>query len=134
LYKIKEENRMPPVPEHIVIKWADLLQGNRLSDGDIIKVVSSGGISPREIEIKLELTGNVRWWKGLQASEIVLCQCQDDQRQSSAKVDYAQFSDRTFTIWKAKAFGVHTPMYTIQDQNKHMKGGNSYYFSWSQDG
>jgi hypothetical protein len=116
----------------IQIEWQDLVDGKVLPDNDIIRVGVTGGITPNMIEIKLQLSG-VTWWKGLQASEIVLCQAQDTQTISSATMNYQDFSNRTFTIWKAKTFGVHTPMYTVNDQNSFMQAGNSYWFVWSQD-
>ena len=55
----------------IEIEWQDLVDGKVLPDNDIIRVGVTGGITPNMIEVKLQLSG-VTWWKGLQASEIVL--------------------------------------------------------------
>jgi len=118
----------------IAINWNQLVNAEKLHDGDRIAVqVQNGVVPPEQIQIELQLGSGVTWWKGLQASEIVLCQCQDSQNYSSSRVNYDEFSARTFTFWKAKTFGVHTHMYHLNDQNNHMKGGNSYLFQWIHD-
>ena len=118
----------------ISIKWDQLVNEETLNDGDKIAVqVTPGAVPPEKIQIVLQLGSGVTWWKGLQASEIVLCQCQDTQHYSATQVNYDEFSQRTFTFWKAKAFGAHTPVYTINNQNDNMKGGNSYLFQWLAD-
>lgn len=118
----------------VAINWNQLVNGETLSDGDKIAVqVTTGVVPPEKIQIVLQLGSSVTWWKGLQASEIVLCQCQDTQDYSTAQMNYDEFSKRAFTFWKAKTFGVHAPMYEIKNQNDNMKGGNSYLFNWIKD-
>ena len=118
----------------IAVKWDQLVHEKQLSDKDKIAVqVQEGKVNPDQIQIELVLGAGVTWWKGLQASEIILCQCQDSQTQSSATIAYNTFLARTFTLYKAKAFGAHTPMYHIEKQNDHMIGGNTYRFHWVND-
>ena len=118
----------------IGINWDQLVNGAQLSDGDRIAVqVKTGVVPPEKIQIELQLGSGMTWWKGLEASEIVLCQCQDSNNISMGQVNYDDFSKRTFTFWKAKLFGVHTPMYHLENQNDNMKGGNSYLFQWLAD-
>lgn len=118
----------------ISIEWSELRGSNHVSDEDYIAVqVKENAVEPSQIEIKLLLGPGVKWWKGLQASDIVLCQCQSPQHFSAGLMDYDTFKSKSFTFWKAKDFGVHRPMYTIENQNEHMKGGCSYLFEWIKD-
>jgi hypothetical protein len=116
------------------IQWDQLIRQEKLNDGDRIAVqVTEGAVPPEKIQIMLQLGSNVTWWKGLEDSEIVLCQCQDTQDYSAAQLNYDEFKKRDFTFWKAKTFGAHTPMYHLANQNDFMKGGNSYLFEWLND-
>ena len=116
------------------IDWKQLDGQTRLPDGDRIAVqVTPNAVSPDSIQIQLQLAPGVTWWKGLQASEIVLDQCQDTQNFCSTRMSYAEFRTRAFTKWKAKAFGIHTAMYTLNNQNDFMTAGNSYLFEWLGD-
>ncbi|MFF7191958.1 hypothetical protein ACFZAR_44130, partial [Streptomyces sp. NPDC008222] len=61
------------------IQFQQLLNGERLPDGDIVQAtVLPGGAAPGQISIQLKLSG-VTWWKGIQTGPIVLCQAQDNQ-------------------------------------------------------
>ncbi|ESA32798.1 hypothetical protein N836_24255 [Leptolyngbya sp. Heron Island J] len=118
----------------IEISWSQLNGSTSLSDGDKIYAKDPQEIDvPSEIEIVLCLGPGITWWKGLQSSEIVLCQCQDSQRYNSTRISYDTFKERTFTLWKAKFGGAHTLMYYIANQNEHMKAGYSYLFEWARD-
>jgi hypothetical protein len=118
----------------ITLNWNQLVNEETLPDGDRIAVqVTAGAVSPEKIQIVLELGSAVTWWKGFNASEMILCQCQDKLDYSAARLNYEDFKQREFTFWKAKFFGIHTPMYCIGNQNDVMKGGNSYLFQWLKD-
>jgi hypothetical protein len=117
------------------IKFADLNGTKSLADGDRIacKPTPDNALPPSQIKIELKLGPDIKWWKGVQSGAIVLCQCQDSQNDASTTVAYSDFSNQTFDLWKAKAFGVHTLMYTVTDALEHMKGGHHYLFEWLQD-
>lgn len=115
------------------IRFQQLLNGERLPDGDIVQAtVLPGGAAPGQISIQLKLSG-VTWWKGIQTGPIVLCQAQDNQQSSSAQVSVSDFNAHGLQLWKAKTFGVHTEMYNVVDATQKMSGGNSYIFIWTKD-
>lgn len=115
------------------IRFSQLLNGERLPDGDIIQATDlPGGVAPGVIEIQLKLAG-VTWWKGIQSGPIVLCQAQDNQTSSSAQVSVSDFKANGLQLWKAKTFGVHTQMYNVIDAAQQMSGGHSYAFIWEKD-
>ncbi|CAM5236200.1 hypothetical protein GCM10010329_61590 [Streptomyces spiroverticillatus] len=115
------------------IHFQQLLNGERLPDGDIVQAtVLPGGAAPGQISIQLRLSG-VTWWKGIQTGPIVLCQAQDNQQSSSAQVSVSDFNAHGLQLWKAKTFGVHTEMYNVVDATEKMSGGNAYIFIWTKD-
>lgn len=67
----------------------------------------------------LELGPGISWWKGIKVfdkagSELELIATQDSEgKKTSAAVNASTFGK--LEIWKAKAFGVHTHMYTVPD-------------------
>ena len=118
----------------IDIKFDQLNGETKLEDGDVIAVqVTENATDPAHIRIGLQLGPGVFWWKGIQLDEIIVCQCQDSQNYSVSQVSYQVFKDRNLNLWKAKAFGAHTPMYTITDSVQKMKAGNQYLFEWLKD-
>lgn len=115
------------------IRFQQLLNGERLPDGDVIQAtVLPGGAAPGQISIQLKLSG-VTWWKGIQSGPIVLCQAQDNQQSSSAQLSVDDFNAHGLQLWKAKTFGIHTEMYNVVDATQAMSGGNSYIFIWTKD-
>jgi hypothetical protein len=118
------------------ITWEQLENKQKLDDGDKIAVqVHEHTCEPSQIEIALKLGPGRTWWKGLQAYEIVLCQCQDNQSYSLTRINLEDVLARQFVFWKAKFGGVHTPMYSLSDTTLHdkLKGGNTYLFEWLED-
>lgn len=95
--------------------------------------VTKNACSPEYIRIGLMLGPGVTWWKGIQLDEIVVVQCQGTQNYSVSQVGYEVFKSRHLNFWKAKFFGVHTPMYTVADAITTMQGGNQYIFKWLKD-
>jgi hypothetical protein len=73
-----------------------------------------------QIGIALSLGAAVTWWKGLQAGSIIPDQCQGSQNYQETNVDYSEFSQNPFVLWKAKTFGVHTAEYTVTDADSNM--------------
>ncbi|HYX39561.1 MAG TPA: hypothetical protein VE954_41205 [Oligoflexus sp.] len=115
------------------ISWEQLDGQHRLPDGDYIQVSELPGGAPSDkIEVQLILSG-LSWWKGIQSNEIVLCQAQDSQTYSSAQISLDQVNSRGLQLWKAKTFGAHHNMYNIHGVQDHLRGGNSYVFTWFRD-
>ncbi len=121
------------------IKYADV--GNDMKDGDNISVVETKNVcSGDEIEIELKLGSDITWWKGAilfkkdkNNDYLSLVELQDDTKSKTARVSCDVFSSRHFVLSKAKAFGVHTNMYFIEDAPQKMTGGNRYTFTWTKD-
>lgn len=117
----------------IDIHLNQLVNGERLDDGDVVKMtIAPGLIPPDRVGIALRLDG-VTWWKGLQSGEIVLCQAQDSQTFISTQLSVDDFKAHGLQLWKAKTFGVHTQMYNVVDASDQIAGGQSYLFTWSRD-
>ena len=116
------------------INVSELNGQNTLPDGDKIRVEEGpSNIGSDLIEIALQLQG-VSWWKGIQLDGIVLCQAQDNQPYSASRVSYAQLESLSLNLWKAKMFGIHTPMYTVADAHTALQSGRAYTFVWLLDG
>jgi len=115
------------------------LNTSMLPDGDRILLFvndHSPSCPDGSIEIGLELY-NVAWWKGVQLNDgTVLAQCQDAQISSLSAVGWDFFrTAQPIQLWKAKMFGVHTPMYVIMDAlPTGMRAGGRYVFIWEADG
>jgi hypothetical protein len=117
----------------IDISLGQLLNSEKLSDGDIVTAtLSPGGIQSDRIGIALRLDG-VHWWKGIQSGAIVLCQAQDSQNFISTSLAVSDFKSNGLQLWKAKLFGAHTQMYNITDATEKIQGGQSYLFTWKRD-
>jgi hypothetical protein len=115
------------------IHLSQLSNGEKLSDGDVVKMTIAPGLIPQDrIGIALRLDG-VTWWKGLQSGDIVLCQAQDSQNFISTQLSVSDFKSGGLQLWKAKTFGVHTQMYNVVDATDQIAGGQSYLFTWSRD-
>jgi hypothetical protein len=115
----------------INVSFQQLEKGEKLPDGDIVRVLVADGGDPNIITVGLSL--GVRWWKGIQSDNIVLCQAQDDQTSSLAGVPASQVHEHGLQLWKAKAFGVHTKMYNIENPRSWANGGKTYTFIWEHD-
>ena len=103
----------------IFIDWGDVEVSKRLNDGDII-TVSFEDIDPNTSEFILELAPHKTWWKGLQLLD-----------NTDGQMDFIEVQDQTklagpitvpsgdievgghVVLWKAKIFGIHTPMYLL---------------------
>lgn len=115
------------------ITYSQLNGSTVLPDGDIIAASSVPNDNASQIGIALSLGSAVTWWKGLQAGSIILDQCQGSQNYQETTIDYSSFSENPFVLWKAKALGVHTAVYTVTDADTAMQAGYTYTFQWIQD-
>src|SRR5688500_18392876 len=102
-----------------IIDWADLEVSQRLNDGDVISVKFED-IDPNTSEFFLELLPHKTWWKGLQLRDNTNGEMGFLRVENSKKTDgpiTVPSSDidvgNTVVLWKAKMFGVHTPMYEL---------------------
>ena len=99
----------------IRISRNDLLNGHRMRDGDVIYLTETPAPAGTT-EIRVSTAPHGLWWKGVQVTD-------DSDRQicfvETGGADYAGFDSRSVqaggcvVLWKAKMFGVHTPMYVI---------------------
>nr|BFE50131.1 hypothetical protein GCM10017745_35580 [Saccharothrix mutabilis subsp. capreolus] len=104
----------------------------KLPDGDKIRLETTlNAVGSDEIQIALKLKG-VSWWKGIQSSHVILCQCQDGMSWSAAHESYAEFTDLGLQLWKAKEFGIHRAIYELEDTDA-LQPGNGYTFVWLLD-
>jgi hypothetical protein len=98
----------------------DLLNGHRMRDGDVIYLTETPAPAGTT-EVRVSTAPHGLWWKGVQVSD-------DSDRQicfvetggaGALAADHAGFDSRSvqtggcIVLWKAKMFGVHTPMYVI---------------------
>ena len=121
----------------IFIDWADLETSRRLQDGDVVTAIESD-IAPGQIEFVIELAPHKDWWKGAQLLDNTDVQVGFVETQgfggvsevlSSAAVDVVVGGK--LILWKAKLFGVHTPLYVIADLER--KVGKRITLRWSAD-
>ncbi|MFD1536524.1 hypothetical protein [Nonomuraea guangzhouensis] len=99
----------------IRISRNDLLNGHRMHDGDVIYLTETPA-PPGTTEVRVSTAPHGLWWKGVQVTD-------DTDRQicfvETGGADQAGFDSRSvqtggsIVLWKAKMFGVHTPMYVI---------------------
>lgn len=108
-----------------------------------------------KVEIVLVSSSNVRWWKGItifkgfRAPEADygvkyvrfrhIDTQDDDHSESSMAINISDLGDFSYlTFEKAKAFGVHTPMYSFFLKKKGDKdfkyAGHRLTFTWERDG
>jgi hypothetical protein len=117
------------------IPYGDLDGRKFLPDGDIIAIGSQplmGFVDPNNVGVML-YTAFPRWWKGVQSGTEVLCQIQDDEKPTVAKLPLKTLLTDGLQLWKAKFLGVHTPMYNIEDPASWAQGGMVYFIAWIQD-
>ena len=129
---------MPGNAEH-TIKYDDV--GSGMKDGDTIRIdVGENECPTDKIKLGLSLGHNITWWKGLllftpegNNDYMRIAELQDDQPPVVVEVEFDILRKRELVLSKAKAFGIHTNMYWIQDVATKMRGGNRYTFVWEKD-
>lgn len=114
------------------IKWEELDGTQTLDDGDVITVqeVATGEIPSNMVGIELRIQGPT-WWKAVQVPGHFFVEVQDQSTWASRIVPYADL--KALILWKAKVFGIHTPVYSLVNPTEHMKTGNLYRFTWTKD-
>jgi hypothetical protein len=118
----------------IRISRNDLVNAHRLRDGDVVYLTETPA-PPGTTEVRISLAPHGLWWKGIQVTD-------DSDRQiafiESDGETYASFDSRSvqtggsIVLWKAKAFGVHTPMYVIPTGDL-TPDGKCFNFHWAAD-
>jgi hypothetical protein len=122
----------------IFIDWNDVEVSRRLNDGDVVTATETD-IDPNTTEFVLELAPHKDWWKGIQCPDNTDAQIGFIEAQGRGGAVSEVLSVRSSDIevggklilWKAKLFGVHTPMYVLPDLER--KEGKRVTFRWSAD-
>jgi hypothetical protein len=119
------------------LDWGDLERSQRLPDRDVVSVEYED-IDPGTTEIQLELAPPLDWWKGIQTlngtnAGIAFTQCEGHGGQAGpdAVPSGDLITGGHLIMWKAKMFGVHTPMYGLGDL-EHIQG-KRVKFRWIAD-
>lgn len=125
---------LPEPAVQSVVTWPDLLHGRPLPGGDRLVLTETRNALPaHRVSIALELGAGVSWWKGVQAGEILLCQCEGSLSHSAAQLDLQALLTRPLTLWKAQSLGLHRPAYTLADPAMHLRGGSALLLRWLAD-
>ena len=121
----------------IFIDWTDVEVSKRLHDGDVV-TATEADINPDTTEFIVELAPHKDWWKGIQCLDNTDAQIgfiEAQGRGAVSQVLSVRSSDievgGKIVLWKAKSFGVHTPMYVLAVLER--KKGKRVTFRWSAD-
>ncbi len=119
----------------IEITWKEVEKSMPLDDGDIISATEEDSI-PNTTIIRLVLAPQITWWKGIEIflgnEEKGFIQAQDDDKEPPGIVYFENIGvGSRLVFWKAKTFGIHTPMYTLEDLES--KQGKVITFQWITD-
>jgi hypothetical protein len=119
------------------IDWSDLEISERLNDRDVI-TVRYEDIDPNTSEFVIELARHKNWWKGIQLLDNTDGQMGfievENGTKSAGPLAVPSSDIKTggrIILWKAKTFGVHTPMYVLANI-EHVKG-KRVTFRWVAD-
>lgn len=117
--------------------WPDVTGIRRLQDNDVVRA-SFFPCTPAQTRLVLELAPHLSWWKGLVVRDnsgkfVGEIWCQDRVRRSrELRIEFQDIEvGGTIELWKAKAFGIHTHMYTLPDMRP--TGSRLTVFRWSAD-
>jgi hypothetical protein len=121
----------------IFIDWNDVMTSKRLQDGDVV-TASTTDIASDTIELVLELAPHKQWWKGVQLLDNTDGQVGFIEVEGAGgrtdpiaiRADDVEVGGKII-LWKAKLFGVHTPMYILADLEQVR--GKRVTFRWSAD-
>jgi|GEM_PF-3700817 len=121
----------------IITDWHDLVDRKRLHDGDVLQVIETP-TDPDYTEFMLELPRHKTWWKGLQLCDSTNAEIDFISVQNSRKVAGPirvlnmdiEVGSKLY-LWKAKLFGIYTPMYALADLGT--KRGKRITFRWVAD-
>lgn len=112
----------------------------RGQDGDYFGIMTDTQNAPQAgmVKIRMQISPNITWWKQmdvLDCSGLLLARdwTQDNKRST---IDFsfqsAEIQGASLLLWKAKAFGIHTPMYQMQHLEK--ADGHAWVMYWGSDG
>jgi len=131
--------RYEPMPgrgafQLIRVSRHDLVNAHRLRDGDVLYLTETPA-PPGTTEIRISRAPHGLWWKGIEVTD-------DSDRQicfvESEGQEHAMFDSRSvqtggnIVLWKAKAFGVHTPMY-VMPMGDLSADATCFTFHWAAD-
>ena len=119
------------------ISLADL-RGGRLSDGDHVRAKFTKLEDPEALEIAVELSGQVTWWKGVQLRDSAGNALKEAGPSEVIYLSADEAADYFATggavvLGKAKFLGVHTWMYTISAQEFQQHLGERVTLRWITD-
>ncbi len=120
--------------------------GQNMSDGDTIRFSDTGKpCPPDQIQIGLQLVGDVNWWKGIilfneEGYRTVIDLAGTNREPRFGVMNASDLTDdnqeggmKHLVLSKAKAFGVHTNEYCIINANQKLLPGHQYLFQWEKD-
>jgi Tectonin domain len=121
------------------VEWFKLEEGLRLSDGDVIKLVSVEPGDPNVIEFALQSTLNVTWRKairlvntgGMQFGEAYTRDSDHGPNAFRASFFPQVMANAKLEFTKAKTLGVQTGMYQVGDLAQFK--GKRLLFEWRRD-
>jgi hypothetical protein len=108
-----------------------------VSGEDRIELYESLISDPQSIQVCLEAASYITWWKQLKfldwnGGDLGSVYTQDGNHGPNCME--RRVSDiRQLEIWKAKAFGAHTHMYTLHYNQVALKAGKKIVFRWVRD-
>ncbi|MBF8186646.1 hypothetical protein ITP53_13010 [Nonomuraea sp. K274] len=118
----------------IRISRNDLVNAHRLRDGDVVYLTETPA-PPGTTEVRVSTAPHGLWWKGIEVTD-------DGDRQicfvESGGETHASFDSRSvrtggnIVLWKAKMFGVHTPMYVLPTGDLSADA-KCFTFHWAAD-
>ncbi|MGN9838908.1 hypothetical protein ACTMTI_12375 [Nonomuraea sp. H19] len=118
----------------IRISRNDLVNAHRLRDGDVVYLTETPA-PPGTTEVRVSMAPHGLWWKGVQVTD-------DSGRQicfvETGGETFASFDSRSvqtgggIVLWKAKMFGVHTPMYILPTGDLS-PDAKCFTFHWAAD-
>jgi hypothetical protein len=129
------------------IKVSQLDGTTRLPDGDLISIVedTTGDRKPGSVTFTLEEAAG-KWWKGIvffkarQSNdwEEIAAGSGDDLNdpkypKGTGSIPYDSLESGFLVLSKAKAFGVHSNVYLLQDASTALEAGKRYTVNWVED-
>lgn len=124
----------------IFIDWGDVFVSKRLADGDVVTASDEGPSNNGTTEFGIELAQHKTWWKGLQVLDNTDGQMAFLEVQDGKKGPVWFVADNRdievggkVCLWKAKMFGVHTPMYVLAGLEEVRVKGRRILLRWSAD-